>query len=139
MNWQDRPLIKPLIALIGTAIFAIGSALQSDGELDTGDWLLIAAAILGSGALTYIATNVPGVYGGAIKSLVAGASAFVASLIAAYQPDSLLSSSEFLLAAAAALTVLVGTYEIPDPPPETVVVTPPVRETSATTASTARK
>lgn len=117
MDLASRPIIKALIALVGTAIFAIGSALQSDGKVDTGEWLVIAAAILGSGALTYIATNVPGVYGGAIKSLVAGGGAFVASLIAAYQPDNLLSTSEFLLAAAAAITVLVGTYEIPDPPP----------------------
>ena len=80
--------------------------LKVDGKLDTGEWLYIAAAILGAGALTYIATNVPGVYGGAIKSLVAGGGAFVASLIAYYQPDSLLSTSEFLLAAAAAITVL---------------------------------
>jgi hypothetical protein len=57
------------------------------------------------------------VYGGAIKSAVAGGAAFVASLISYYQPDNLLSTSEFLLAAAAAITVLVGTYEIPDPPP----------------------
>ena len=117
MDLSSRPLIKPLIALIGTAIFAIGGALEGDGKLDTGEWLIVAAAILGSGALTYIATNVPGVYGGAIKSMVAGASAFVASLIAYYQPDSLLEVSEYLLAAAAAITVLVGTYEVPDPPP----------------------
>jgi hypothetical protein len=119
MKFDGRPIIKPLIALVGTAIFAIGGALQGDGKIDTGEWLYIAAAILGAGALTYIATNVPGVYGGAIKSAVAGGSAFVASLIAYYQPDNLLSTSEFLLAAAAAITVLVGTYEVPDPPPAT--------------------
>ena len=112
-----RPIIKALIALAGTAIFAVGGALQGDGKVDGGEWLTIAAAILGAGALTYIATNVEGVLGGAIKSLVAGGGAFVASLIAYYQPDSLLSTSEFLLAGSAAITVLVGTYEIPDPPP----------------------
>lgn len=117
MNFDARPIIKPLVALVGTAIFAIGGAVQGDGKIDTGEWLYIAAAILGAGALTYIATNVPGVYGGAIKSMVAGGSAFVASLIAYYQPDSLLDVSEYLLAAAAAITVLVGTYEVPDPPP----------------------
>jgi hypothetical protein len=113
----SRPIVKALIALAGTAIFAVGSALQSDGKLDTGEWLTVLAAILGAGALTYIATNVDGVLGGAIKSLVAGGGAFVAALIAAYQPDSILSTSEFLLAASAAITVLVGTYELPDPPP----------------------
>lgn len=113
----SRPIVKALIALIGTAIFAVGGALQGDGKLDTGEWLIILAAVLGSGALTYIATNVAGVLGGAIKALVAGGGAFVAALIAYYQPDSLLSTSEFLLAGSAAITVLVGTYEIPDPPP----------------------
>jgi hypothetical protein len=113
----SKPIVKALIALVGTAIFAVGGALQSDGKIDTGEWLYIAAAILGAGALTYIATNVTGVLGGAIKALVAGGGAFVAALIAAYQPDSLLSTSEFLIAASAAITVLVGTYEIPDPPP----------------------
>ena len=117
MNLSSRPIIKALIALVGTAIFAVGGALEGAGKIDTGEWLYIAAAILGAGALTWLATNVPGVYGGAIKSLVAGGGAFVASLIAYYQPDSLLSTSEYLLAAAAATTVLVGTYEIPDPPP----------------------
>lgn len=112
-----RPIVKALIALVGTGIFAVGTALQSDGKVDTGEWLTIAAAILGAGALTWLATNVSGVLGGAIKALVAGGSAFVASLIAAYQPDSIISTSEYLLAASAAITVLVGTYEIPDPPP----------------------
>lgn len=110
---------KALIALVGTAIFAVGGALQSDGKIDTGEWLIIAAAILGSGALTYIATNVPGVLGGAVKALAAGGSAFVASAIAGYTPDSILTVAELLLAASAAITVLVGTYEVDDGPPPT--------------------
>lgn len=111
-----RPILKALVALIGTAIFAIAGALQSDGRIDTGEWLYVAAGVLGAGALTYIATNVVGVLGGAIKALTAGGGAAVASLIAGYTPDSLLSTAELLIAASAAITVLVGTYEIPDPP-----------------------
>lgn len=110
---------KALVALVGTAIFAVAGALQSDGKIDTGEWLVILAAILGSGALTYIATNVSGVLGGAVKALVAGGSAGVASLIAAYQPDSVLTTAELLLAASAVITVLVGTYEVDDGPPPT--------------------
>lgn len=110
---------KALVALIGTAIFAIAGALQSDGKIDTGEWLVIAAVILGSGALTYIASNVPGVFGGAIKALVGGGGAAVASLIAGYTPDSILTTAEILLAASAAITVLVGTYETDDGPPPT--------------------
>ena len=113
---NNNPIVKALVALVGTAVFAIGGALQSDGGINTGEWLLIIAAILGSGALTFIATNVESVFGGAIKAMVAGGSAFVASLIAAYQPDSMLNTAELLLALSAAITVLVGTYEIPDPP-----------------------
>jgi hypothetical protein len=117
MKFDAKPLVKAFIALVGTAIFAVGGALQGDGKIDTGEWLYIIAAILGAGALTFIVTNVPGVFGGAVKSIVAGASAAVASLISYYQPDSLLSTSEFLLAAAAGIAILAGTYEIPDPPP----------------------
>ena len=63
-----------------------------------------------------VADNVEGVLGGAIKSLIAGAAAAVASLIAAFQPDANLSTSEYLVAASAAIVVWVGTYQIPDPP-----------------------
>lgn len=110
---------KALIALVGTGIFAVANALSSDGKIDTGEWLAIAATILGSGALVYIATNVPGVFGGAIKAVAGAGGALVASLIAGYSPDSILTTSEILVALSAAITLLVGTYEVDDGPPPT--------------------
>ena len=118
---MKKSVRKALVALVATGAFAVGTILAQTGSPDVGDWLWAAGTVLGSGALVYIATNVPGVFGGAIKAFVGGGGALVASLIAAYQVDGVLSTSDLLLAASAGLTVLVGTYEVPDetPPPAT--------------------
>lgn len=116
-----RENLKAVVALVGVAIAAVAQVLGNGDfdKLDTGDWLAVAAAVLGSGALVYLGDNVPGVLGGAIKALVAGGSAFVASLIAGYAVDAHLSTGEWLVAASASIAILVGTYQVDEGPPPT--------------------
>jgi hypothetical protein len=112
--------LKAILAVVGTAAAAIGTVAgnASLGDLSTGEWLGVAAAVLASGGLVWLSENVPGVFGGSIKAFVAGGGAFVAALIAAYQPDEAISQAELLTALAAAIAVLVGTYQIPGPTTE---------------------
>ena len=113
--------LKALLATVGIAIAAIGgTAINSSlGDLTTGDWLQIAATVLGSGALVALVTNIPGVLGGAVKAIVAALAATVGSLIVAYTPDSIISQGELLTALAAGIAILAGTYEADDGPPPT--------------------
>ena len=110
---------KALLATVGIAVAAIGgTAINSNiGDLTTGEWLQIAATVLGSGALVAVVTNVPGVLGGAVKAIVAALGATVASLIVAYTPDSIISQGELLTALAAGIAILAGTYEQRDDAP----------------------
>lgn len=112
---------KAVLATVGIAIAAVGgTAINSSvGDLTTGDWLQIAATVLGSGALVAVVTNIPGVFGGAVKAVVAALSATVASLIVAYTPDSVISQGELLTALAAGIAILAGTYEAKDDAPPT--------------------
>lgn len=110
---------KALVAVVGVALAAVGgTAINGDvGDLSTGDWLAIVATVLGSGALTALVTNIPGVFGGAVKAVVAALAAFVGALIVYYTPDSVISQGELLTALAAGIAILAGTYEQDDTKP----------------------
>lgn len=116
-----RENAKALVALVGIAIAAVAQVLGNGtfGSLDTGDYLYVIGAIVGSGALVYLGENVPGVLGGAIKALVAGGGAAVTLLATAYAGDAVISQGEYLTAAAGAIAVLVGTYQVDNGPPPT--------------------
>lgn len=115
--------LKAIVALVGVALASFATVIAPNGggldDISTEGWLYIAGSVLGAGALVYLADNIPGVFGGAIKALIAGGGTFVASLTAAYQADQVLSSADYLLAASAAIAVLVGTYQVDEGPPPT--------------------
>jgi hypothetical protein len=77
--------------------------------------------------LTAFVTNVPGIYGGAIKSLIGAAGAFIAALVPAFD-DRVVSQLELVTAIGAFFAALALVYQIPDPPTSEppVVVPPPV-------------
>jgi hypothetical protein len=123
--------VKAVIALIMAVIAALTTALTGHtdfGDIDTQTWLIALGAVLASGALTAFVDNVPGVYGGAIKSLIGAAGAFIAALVPAFD-DRVVSQLELVTAIGAFFAALALVYQIPEPPttePPVVVEPTPV-------------
>jgi hypothetical protein len=115
---------KALLAIVfstaGALVTALGTSPQQNlSHLSTTDWLLAAGTILGSGGLVWLTQNVPGVLGGAIKSIVAFLSAGVASLVVALS-DNIITQGEWITAFSAAVVATGFVYQVANKP------TPPV-------------
>src|SRR6187549_3145538 len=98
------------------------------GDIDTQTWLIAIGSILASGALVAFVDNVPGVYGGAIKSMIGAAGAFISALVPAFD-DRVVTQLELVTAIGAFVAALALVYQIPDPPttePPVVVEPTPV-------------
>ncbi len=107
-----KAVIATLIAVAAALVTALGTSPQQNlSHLDTRTWLLVVGAILGSGAITWWTTNVPGLAGGIIKAVVASAAAFVTALFTAYA-DNIVTQAELIGAISAALVALAAVYQI---------------------------
>lgn len=107
-----KAFMATVIAIASALVTALGTSPQQNlGHLGTYDWLKIIGAILASGAVTWWATNVPGIAGGIIKAFLAAGGAFVTSLITAYA-DSIITQGELIGAISAALIALTAVYQI---------------------------
>jgi len=121
MSIGNQGWIKAVIALIMAVISALTVALTGHtgfSDIDTQTWLIALGTVLASGALVAFVDNVPGVYGGAIKSLIGAAGAFIAALVPAFD-DRVVSQLELVTAVGAFFAALALVYQIPDPPPPT--------------------
>lgn len=136
MSIGNQGWIKAIIALIMAILGALTVALTGKtdvGDIDTQTWLIALGTILASGALVAFVDNVPGVYGGAIKSFIGAAGAFVSALVPAFD-DRVVSQLELVTAISAFVAALALVYQIPEPPaPDTdedvVVIVPPQEPT----------
>jgi len=114
-----QPYIKAIATLVATGLTALATAV-GNGKLDDIDgqgWVKLALVVLGSTAAVWFAENVPGVLGGAIKAVLAGATAFLTALTAAYENDAVISQGEWLTAFGAALIALTAVYQLRNVPP----------------------
>ena len=113
------PYVKALATLVATALAALATAV-GNGSLDDIDgegWVKLALVVLGSTAAVWFAENVPGVFGGVIKAVLAGATAFLTAMTAAYENDHVISQGEWLTAAGAAIVALTAVYQLKNVPP----------------------
>lgn len=110
---------KAIATLVATALTALATAV-GNGSLDDIDgegWVKLALVVLGSGAAVWFAENVPGVFGGVIKAVLAGATALLTALTAAYENDHLISQGEWLTAFGAAIIAVTAIYQLRNVPP----------------------
>jgi hypothetical protein len=106
-----QPYIKAVATLVATALTALATAV-GNGSLDDIDgqgWVKLALVVLGSTAAVWFAENVPGAFGGVIKAVLAGSTAFLTALTAAYENDAVISQGEWLTAFGAALRIVAWT------------------------------
>lgn len=110
---------KAIVTLVATALAAVATAV-GNGSLDDIDgegWVKIILVVLGSTAAVWFAENVPGVAGGVIKAVLAGATAFLTAVVAAYENDGVISQGEWLTAGVALLGALTAVYQLRNVPP----------------------
>jgi hypothetical protein len=107
-----KALITLAVSVAGALITALGtSPQQSLNGLSTLQWVTVVGSILGSSGLVWWTENVPGVAGGVIKTLVAGATAGVASVAIALN-DGVISQAEWLTAFSAAAVAAAAVYQV---------------------------
>jgi hypothetical protein len=106
-----KAVVAIVVSALGALTVALGTGNNSKlSSLDTKHWLLAIAAVLASGGLTALVSNLPGVAAGIAKAIVAFLSAGVASLIVALN-DSHISQAEWLVAISAAVVAGAAVYE----------------------------
>ncbi len=112
---------KAFMAVLVSAVGAVGLALSGIGtdasisDIDGSNWLIAIVAVLGSGGMVALVTNVQGVLGGAIKAIIAFLTTGIGSLIVALNPDdngvSHISHAEWLTAFTVAAVATGFVYE----------------------------
>lgn len=111
------PYIKAILAVVvsaaGALVQALGPPGDTIGDLDAKHWLIAIATVLGSGGLVWFTENVPGVFGGAIKTIIAFLTAGVASLVVALD-DNHITQAEWLVAFTAAVVATGLVYQFSD-------------------------
>lgn len=113
------PYTKAIATLVAAVLAALAAQVGA-GSLDAIDghgWVRIAVAVLGGTAVVWFVENVQGVFGGVIKAVVAGATAFFSSLATAYENDGLVSQGELLTAGGLAVAALAAVYQLRNVPP----------------------
>lgn len=110
-----KMVLATLVAVVTALSAALGTNGQSLGDFTLQDWLTVLASILGTGAVTAWATNVPGVAGGIIKATLATFGAFVTGVVTGYA-DGVLTQADLLVAISAAVVALAAVYEQPNLP-----------------------
>lgn len=78
-----KAIVGVVVSFIGALIAATTVGDLNLGDLDTKDWVYAAGAALGSGAMIWLVSNIPGVLGGVAKAVWAAATAGIASYILA--------------------------------------------------------
>jgi hypothetical protein len=107
---------KAVVALVAAVATAVAAAVGNGSldDLDGSGWVKVALVVLGGTAATWWSENVPGVFGGVIKAVLAAATAGLTALSVAYENDGVISQGEYLTAVAATLVALAATYQVPN-------------------------
>jgi hypothetical protein len=113
INSKYAKAVVALIAAVATAVAAAVGNGQLD-DLDGAGWVKVALVVLGGTAATWWTQNVPGLFGGVIKAVMAAATAGLTALSVAYENDGVISQGEYLTAVAATLVALAATYQVPN-------------------------
>jgi hypothetical protein len=105
-----KAFLAVVVSATGALVTALGTGATDVGDLDTKSWLIAGGAVLGSGGIVWFVENVPGVLGGAVKTVVGFLSAGVASLVIAID-DSAITQAEWLTAFSAAVVATGLVYQ----------------------------
>ena len=108
-----KMILATVVAVVTALAAALGTNGQSLGDFTLQDWLTVLLSILGTGAVTAWATNVPGIAGGIIKAVLATLGAFVTGVVTGYA-DGVLTQADLLVAISAAVVALAAVYEQPN-------------------------
>lgn len=110
--------IKAILALVVAAVGSIVSVIGNGdlGDLGAKEWIFAVLAVVGSAGWVWLCENVPGVFGGAIKTIGAFLTAGLGSLVFALD-DNVISQGEWLTAFSIALVASGLVYQIPNAPP----------------------
>lgn len=112
MSAYAKAIVAVLVSLAGAVVTALGtSPEQSFDQLGTKDWLVAIVAVLGSGGMVWLVTNLPGLAGGIAKALVAGGTAGISSLVVALD-DGVINQAEWLTAFSAAVLATGFVYQV---------------------------
>jgi hypothetical protein len=112
-----KAFVTIVVATAGALVVALGTTSTGNfGDIDTKTWLIAVLAVLGSGGLVAFVENLPQVASGVIKTIVAGLTAGIASLVVALD-DNMISSAEWLTAFSAAAVATGLVYQVANKPP----------------------
>lgn len=98
-----------VVAALGALVVALGTGATDFGDISTQQWLIAAAAVLGSGGVVWFTENGPAAP--AIKAVMAFLSAGIASLVIALDDD-FLTRAEQLTALSAAVVATGFVYQL---------------------------
>jgi hypothetical protein len=106
-----KAIVAIVVSALGALVVALGVGSNATfGSIDGKHWLVAALAVLASGGMTALLTNIQGIAGGIAKATVAFLSAGFASLIIALN-DAHITQAEWLVAASAAIVAGAAVYE----------------------------
>lgn len=109
-----KAVIAVIVSFAGalTTVLGTGNDMTLD-SLSGAQWLGVILAALGSGGMVWLVSNIPGVAGGIMKTVVAFLTAGISSLITALD-DHHVSQAELLVAFIAAITATGLVYQTPN-------------------------
>jgi hypothetical protein len=116
MDKYVKAIAALVVSIIAALVTALGTGTTDFGDIDTQTWLIALGVVLAGPALVWWVENIPGVAGGIVKAVVAGASATVAVLVPALD-DFALSRVEQLTALSAFIVAFSAVYELRNTPP----------------------
>ncbi len=109
-----KALVALVMAVLTALVMAVGTGSLND--LSTLDWVKTAVLFLTGATVVGLLENVPGIFGGAIKSIVGAAVAGLTGWQVAFENDHLISQGEILTIAIAVVGALSAVYQIPEGP-----------------------
>lgn len=123
MKWIEqnyKAVAAVVVAALGAAAVALGPGDLSFSDLDGRAWLEFAIAVLSSGALVALVSNIHGVAGGVVKAILAALTAGFGSLVLAMNDDSAggvkITQAEWLGALAVAIVASGVVYQVTEKP-----------------------
>ena len=112
-----KALLAVIVSAVGAVIVALGTTSTGNfGDIDGKHWLLAALAVLGSGGLVWLVSNISGTAGGVAKAIIAFLTAGIGSLVVALD-DNVISQAEWLTALSAAVVATGLVYQTANKPP----------------------
>lgn len=108
-----KAILATIVATLGALVTALGPGSHHLSDLTTQTWIVAVGAILSSGALVWWTQNGP--WHEYIKAVLGTASAFVTSLITAFN-DGVITQGELLTAISAAVVALSLVMQISNSP-----------------------